>query len=172
MRKFILKNRVVILIVVALFYIGSFGLIYLIFTADKQNEDNTTAYRATVSDVEIISDQSSLIYIKEYENALLIPDTIMKQIDVYELEELKNGQSIHFRIANYAVDYVNEVEFLDIVSLSTDEKDIFTLEEYNSYISVAALPAKVLSLAFNALLLVIIILLLRFVILNKRQKLL
>lgn len=161
MRNFILKNRIVILIVVVLFYIGSFGLIYLVFMSDRQNESNTTSYTATVSSVDIINDQSSLIYIKEYENALLVMDVIMENIDVSELECLNSGQQIYFRIENYEVDYVNEVEFVEIVSLSTDEKDIFTLDDYNSYMSRAALPAKIASIVFNILLLIIIVLLLR-----------
>ncbi len=128
--------KVFILIISIVFFIGSIGLLIIMSQAYKQSEDTTTYYSATVSYINVTDTGESTyaeIYTEEYETVLEILPNICKNINMDDVKNLKIGQRIFFRIQNIKSNQMNEVFFVDIVSLRTESKDIFSLDEYNSY---------------------------------------
>lgn len=149
------KFTVIILIFSILFLIGTVGIIGFMMQIDKQTENTTTCYSATVSNVQVTNTEKHLyveIQLNEYNSNLQISTNISKNINIEDINGLKKGQKIFFRIENIKVDQINHVEFVDIVSLKTENKDIFTLDDYNKYMKQSAYPAKIagiiVSLAF------------------------
>ncbi len=145
-----LNIKIVILVISILFFIGMIGLMIFMSQIDKQTEDTTTYYAATVTEIWINRIENSIyaeIHTKEYDSALQISTNITKNINMNDVKDLKNGQKIFFRIENIKSDQMNKVDFINIVSLKTETKDIFSLEDYNRYISNSAYPARIASVA-------------------------
>ena len=153
-----LNIKIVILVISILFFIGAIGLMVFMSQIDKQTEDTTTHYTATVTETWINSIGNSIyaeIHTKEYTNALQISTNISKNINMNDVKDLKSGQKIFFRIENIKSDQMNQVDFINIVSLKTETKDIFSLEDYNRYICNAVYPARIASVALVLLFLFI-----------------
>lgn len=143
------KIMLVIMIVSMLLFVVTIGLIISMSKIDKQNEDTTSLFTATVSGIDIsdIGEKiSAKIHIKEYKTSLQISTNISKYIEMDDVRDLKNGQTIFFRIENIKVEQMNIVEFINIVSLKTNTKDIFSLDEYNKYIYNSAHPTRIASI--------------------------
>lgn len=116
---------------------------------DKLNENNTTLFTATVNRVDVIDSGDGIfakIYVNEYDTCLQISTNICKYIEIDDICKLKNGQTIFFRIENIKVEQMNIVEFINVVSLKTNTKDIFSLDEYNKYIYNSAQPTRIASI--------------------------
>lgn len=114
----------------------------------KQTEETTSLYTATVQEV-YISGAGNRAYteirVKEYDTLLYISANLCKSIEIVDIKELKEGDIIFFRIEDIKVEHLDNAEFVDIVSLKTEEKNILTLEDYNEYMYNAALPARITS---------------------------
>lgn len=145
------KSKIIsiIMIVSMLFFIATIGLTISMSKIDKQTENTTKFYTATVNSVDIVDTGGSVfaeIHTKEYDNSWHISTNISKNIKMDDVRNLRNGQTIYFRIENKKVEQINEVEFINITSLKTDTKNIFSLEDYNEYIRNSAYPAKTASI--------------------------
>ncbi len=150
-----LKIKIVIMIVSLLFFVATIGLIVSMSKIDKQTEDTTTFYTATVIDVEVTDTGENIfaeIHTKEYNTSLHISTNISKKIRMDDVKNLSNGQTIFFGIENIKVQQMNKVEFVNITSLKTDTKDILSLEEYNRCIYNSAYPARIASIIMASLL--------------------
>ena len=129
------------------------ALMIFISKIDKQSNATTTVYVATVSDVKVVDNGKNVfaeIYINEYSNHLYVSTNVAKRIDLDSIRDL-NGQIIFFGIENTKVPQMNEVDFVDIVSLKTETKEIFSLEKYNECINKATQPARITALLFASL---------------------
>ena len=146
------KTKMIILL---LFFAVMIGLIISMSKIDKQTEDTTTLYTATVIDVDVTNtgkNNFAEIHTKEYSTSLYISTNISKYIKMDDVKNLRNGQTIFFRIENIKIRQMNNVEYVDITSLKTDTKEIFSLEEYNKYIYNSAYPARIISIVMALLL--------------------
>lgn len=155
------KTKIVVWIVSMLFCVGTIGLLISMINVDKQSESITTFLSATVDAIKI-TDTGSKIYVeihtKEYHAVLLISTIITQNIDLNDIHNLHNGQKIFFRVENSKIgqmnntaDQTNNVNLINIVSLQTETKDIFSIEEYNQYIKIAAYPARMAGVAMALL---------------------
>ena len=148
------KIKITVMIISLLLFVATIGLTISMSKIDKQTEDTTTLYTATVTDVNITNTQKNIfieINTKEYNTALHISTNISKNIEIEDVKKLKNGQTIFFRIENTQVHQINEIEFVNITSLKTNTKDILSLEEYNKCIYNAARPARIASIVMASL---------------------
>lgn len=94
-------------------------------TVSDYSETNTTEFAATVKDVE-----GDILYTKEYGAELyLLADS--EYIDWDEFRSLQSGQNVYFRIENVWLKQFETMDFCHIVSLRTDEKEIFSLDMAN-----------------------------------------
>lgn len=92
----------------------------------------------------IQSDEMYLeIKIKEFNTMLYISPNICAEIEPDNLNLLEKDQEIFFRIENIWKEEFEEISFVKIVSLRTLEKDVFSLEDYNQWISSDANIAKI-----------------------------
>ena len=111
---------------------------------DKQTTDTTTEFIATVRYVKINNSmQQAEIYTDEFDAFLFIAPNIGEHINLHDVENLKSGQKICFRIENMYISDMHEAIFLAITELKTDTQDIFTLEKYNEYMYSSANPARI-----------------------------
>ena len=148
------KIRIVFSIVFLFLFCATIGLIISMSQIDQQTEKTTTACRATISHIEINDTGKEMfveIHTEEYRSSLLISTNVSKNIKMKEIGELKKGQTISFRMENKNAEQIDKVEFLGIVSLETDKKCIFSLEDYNKYIQESAYPARMASVAMSVI---------------------
>ena len=144
-----MKKPKIIVIIFILLFVATVGVIISMSDIDKQTEEETTFYTATVMNVDV-ADTGKNIFVKirtqEFQTYLYISTNIGKSISIEEVRNLKNGQTIFFGIENKYVQQMNKVEFVSITSLKTETKDIFSLEEYNKYIKNSAYPVRIASI--------------------------
>lgn len=148
------KIIIVIMIVSLLLFVATIGLIISMSEIDKQTEDTTTFYTATVISVDVTNTGENIfaeIHTKEYNTSLHISTNISKNIRMDDVRNLRNGQTIFFGIENIKIGQMNKAEFVNITSLKTDTKDIFSLEEYNKCIHNSAYPTRIASIVMASL---------------------
>lgn len=136
------------------FFIGLIGLLLITRNIDQQTEKTTTLYTATVTGVEVTkigNDISAEISVKEYSNNLLISESICKKINIDDVQHLETGQIIYFRIENFMVQHLNNAAFVNIASLKTDAKDIFSLADYNQYVHASSYPGRISTIVAAAI---------------------
>jgi hypothetical protein len=122
------------------------GVLFTMRTVDKKTETNTTELMGTIAKVENIDTGESLyieIYTTEYKCALYISSRVSKAIDKDDINDLKKGQTIFFRVENNNLEDFDTRNFSNIVSLKTTEKEILSLSSYNEYAQNAAFPARI-----------------------------
>ena len=134
-----MRRRKAILFVLCfslLLLIGMTANIFTINSIEEVTETNTTAFMATVSSKTSSDDKATvernIIYTEEYYDKIRM-DSIYKNLDVSDLESILPGQIVYFRIMNAWLDQFEEMDFVYIVSLKTEEKEIVTLSCYNEY---------------------------------------
>jgi hypothetical protein len=143
------KLTVTILIFSMLFFLGTVGIMISMTPIDKQTEDTTTDYSATVSNIQITDTGKSTyvaIQTKEYDSALQISTNISDKLNMDDVRRLQEDQKIFFRIENTKAGQMNTAQAVHIVSLQTEQTDIFTLDDYNAYMKQAAYPARIASM--------------------------
>jgi len=151
----------IILIISIVFLFGTVGIMVSMMQIDKQTESNTTEYSATVSKVQVTDTGKSSyieIQIEEYKSHLQISTNVSKNINIDDISNFHSGQRIFFRIKNIENNQMNNVEFVNIVSLKTEDKDIFTMDDYNHYIRKSAYPARIASIIISLLLMSVAVL--------------
>lgn len=141
-----IKINIVITVISIFFLVATVVLMSLIVKSYKLNEDSTTAFTATVSDV-VITDTGTIdIYTKEHKSYLLITTNISNNIEIDNIASLKNGQQIFFRVENAQAELMDQenVAFVSIASLSTDTDNLFSLTEYNEYMRISSYPPRII----------------------------
>lgn len=143
-------KRIILTLVAISYAIVSFGFVIISFfvsRVDKQSENTTKCYVATVSEVQIKDNgkgRSVKIVTNEYRNDLIIVySSVCTDNVVDDINSLQHGQKIYFRIENYYDELMNHGEIMPIVSLETETHSIFSLDEYNELIKETVYPTKV-----------------------------
>lgn len=140
-----------------LFALGMIGVLCFMNGIHKLNEKNTVEYKGTFSKIEATDTGKNIyimIYADEYTNALLV-SADEEFFDSNRIYELEKGEGIIFRIEDYKKDLLNQekVAFVNIVELRTETEAIFTLYDYNQYISADAKNARIAGVVVTAILL-------------------
>ncbi len=115
---------------------------------DKLTEKETKEFIATITDIKITNtgkNFSAEIYTKEYDSFLYVSNSVCNRIGIDTINALKAEERIFFRVENINSTQINKVDFINVVSLRTDKKSIFTLEEYNEFMHISAKPARIAS---------------------------
>lgn len=171
-RRVMRKVLLIILVCSVFFFLVTIGIFISMFQIDKQTEDITIEYSATVRRIHInnsVKNKWVQIETEEYDSSLYISVNISKNIDIRKIESLKQGEKIFFRIVDTKAEQLNSVDFVDIVSLKTETNDIFTLEDYNHFMRVSARLARIANIIVALILLVVSVLC--FVLIKHRQNL-
>ncbi len=143
------KRKIFLLIFSLLFFIGTLSVHLLLFQVDKKTAQNTTEYVATVTKISIndmVSDVYAEIFTQEYDNSFFISSNIAKHINLEDLKNIQSGDKVYVRIENDQVNLFDRVEFISIVSLTAANKQIYSLTNYNDYMTIAAKPARIISI--------------------------
>ena len=152
------KRSLTILIMSTVLLIGTIGIFIYMSNIDNLSEDNITYYSATVESTRI-ENIGEKVYVaiqtKEYATVLHISQNIGKELDMDDVYNLKNGQTVLFRVENTKTYLMDNADIIDIVSLQTESNTIFSLEDYNKYIHISAQPARTLSIVVAFLFLIL-----------------
>lgn len=132
------KYKIILTIVFSVeFLIFSFLLSFACGMLFRHTEETTSEYKATVSYVQVTGsgdNQSIRIFTREYSSALtILLKTTEGRFNTVAVRSLQNGDTIQFRVSSFMESWLNTGGFTEIVSLETDEKVIFSLDEYNAY---------------------------------------
>lgn len=141
-RKQIMKRKILMLVSILclIFSIGTYANVIFGDSADEQTEKTTTELTATIEEVETLDTEEIWIYTNEYDTKFVISSGLSELID---LDDLQIDQTIYFRIENIWLYELYESIFLQIVSLETSEKEIFSLMDYNECIHKSVISANV-----------------------------
>ncbi len=151
------NTKLILSVIFSIFFVGVLGVLISMNRLDNQTEDNTAEYKATISSIEIteFSKYHQIkIFTNEYDSYLLTTADISGEyIDVEKIKSLQRDEDIIFRIEKSKVNQFDNVQFINIVSLKTDDKTIFSLNNYNNYMSISSKPAKIAGVVVAMLLL-------------------
>lgn len=153
------KIITVIGIISLLIFGGIIANIFIMNTKQNLSETNTTEFLGTVKNVATTgtgSDEYGVLCTMEYEAKLYIYH-INDFIDTSEFINLQPGQLIYFRIENAWLDTFDEINFVNIVSLRTNEKDLISLNNYIKFMDKQQRNAIVISIVTAILFLLIFI---------------
>lgn len=147
----VIKRKLLIFfsILFLFFFFGMISLIIMMNNSEKPSEKNTTEFTATVIYVEMGgtgAEKYGVIYTEEYSSTKLNIFNIKRIGDTNDLQNLQTGQTVFFRINNVWLDQFEEMEFVDIISLRTEEKEIFSLSNYEEYISQQRFAATIVGI--------------------------
>ncbi len=122
------------------------------------SEENTTEYAATFISITITDSDDDYecrsIYTKEYGDKLAI--TYMKgDVNIADIDSLKAGQTIFFRIENVWADQFGEMPSFGILSLRTEEREIFSLSSSAKYQEQQFFRVKMTAVGFIPILLLL-----------------
>ena len=153
------KIITVIGIISLLIFGGIIANIFIMNTKQNLSETNTTEFLGTVKNVATTGtggDEYGVLCTMEYEAKLYIYH-INDFIDTSEFINLQQGQLIYFRIENAWLDTFDEINFVNIVSLRTNEKDLISLNNYIKFMDKQQRNAIVISIVTAILFLLIFI---------------
>lgn len=138
-------NKIAV-IIFSLIFVVSTGLLISMGGIDRQSEDNTVLFTATVKNTEIMDTGENIsveINTKEFKAGLYLQQSICNEMGVEDIEALKIGEKISFRVEKAKAEQLDKAEFVNIAALKTEMKVILSLEDYNGYMRDAAYPARV-----------------------------
>ena len=125
------KTTVVFLILSLIVFFGCLANIIVVNAIEIPSEENTTEFSATVKSVEMIEEgayESWGIYLEEYYGPLTV-STRRGVIDMDDLNSMKPGQIVFFRIENVWLKNFEEQPFHTVVSLRTEDREIASLSD-------------------------------------------
>lgn len=138
------KGIKLLLILCLIFFFGMIGLLLIIHDIDKQNEDNTIELAAIVESTQI-TNANNHVYVEillEGNKYLLIQNSIGEKINVDNIESLQKGEMVYFRIEkNMEKQY--KAGIVNILSLRTEKNEIFSLNDYNTFIHETVFQARI-----------------------------
>lgn len=139
------KLTVFALILSIILLFGNIGNIIMMNITESHSEKNTTEFVATVMRVEIVGEgtyKRCIIHSEEYGDKL---DTynIRGIVDMSNFTSLNSNQTIYFRTKNSWVNQFEEMSFIPIVSLRTEEKEIVSLSSYNEFMAPSLYSATI-----------------------------
>lgn len=101
---------------------------------ERISVSNSTEFKGTVVSTKIGEDNNDLlgeIQIEELDTVLCV--NWIKTMDVTEIfSELRDGETIYYRIENGWLKKLDSMQFVYIVSLKTENENIFSIDDYNS----------------------------------------
>ena len=159
-------------IVLLIFAILSFLMVFMFPFDGYCSESNTTEFTATVSNINIDEGHGAfIIHIEEYAAELWVFGFAI--IDFNEISMLRAGQTIIFRTRHAPLENpknAGELTIHFLRALRTQDKEIVTLESYNSFIKEGDRGIKITFGVFGSITLLIAITLLVIVFMQGKGK--
>jgi predicted permease len=147
------KVTVALIIFIILFLMTVFiGFIVPLFF-EKLTESNTIELTATVDNIEIIKIQNKYHYIintSEYGKKLMVRNS-KEIINIENFNNIKEGQIIIFRIEKQWAEKINEIEFVYIVTLKTEDEEVITFNSINAQHESDILKIRIAAVIFGAI---------------------
>lgn len=104
----------------------------------KKDFENTAELTVTVAGVQIAELKNGIyLGIQPWNTRayLVIPGDVSSNVDLEALRTIRDGDRIFVRVDANKKDYLDTAEFIKIYSLATEDKTIFTVDDYNEWIN-------------------------------------
>ncbi len=137
-------NKIAVIIFLLILVVST-GLLISMGGIDRQSEDNTVLFTATVKSTVFMDTGENIsveINTEEFKAGLYLQQSICNEMGVEDIEALKIGEKISFRVEKAKAEQLDKAEFVNIAALKTEMKVILSLEDYNGYMRDAAYPAR------------------------------
>lgn len=144
-----MKKKKILSAIFLVLSIGMIGILFIMGDDDRQTEQNTEEFVATVFEIRITDlDNGGYvdIFTEEYDTSLFISSELGAKMDISELQK---GEKIAFRIERKKAELLDQVEFIDIVSLESQYKTYISLSDYNAYKKESLMPARIVAVALT-----------------------
>lgn len=144
-----MKTKVFLIVLLFVISLGMMGNIFLIKNVNKQTEETTKEIKATIECINKSFQGDDICFeisVKEFDTKLYISPDVCTKINIDDIYSLQEKQEIFFRIENIWWEEFEESSFVEIVSLKTSEKNIFSLKDYNESISKDTNVAQIMGL--------------------------
>lgn len=154
------KGMKLLLALCSILFFGMMGLLLIINGVDKQNEENTIELAAAVQSTQVTNanDHVRIEISLEGNKQLLIQNSIGEKINVDYIEGIQKGEMVYFRIEkNMEEQY--EAGMVNIVSLRTERDEIFSLNDYNTFIHETVFQARIAGIIAATIFLILALLL-------------
>lgn len=153
------KKAIVAIIIFSFLFVLMLFIGFIVPTFfEGSTESNTIELNATINYIELIENEkenSYNIYTEEYHTSLVFSTKIM--VDQNYIDYLQKGQIIIFRFEQVWAEQFNDMQFIYIVTLRTQDKEIITLDSYNKQFEINKANIKITAIVFSIILLLIII---------------
>lgn len=143
-----MKKRKLIIIPLILSLVIFLAMIVLListYSIDKLKENDITECMATLTDAEIIGSEDNMyltIHTEEYGDKLFVSSGIIKKIDLNDISNLEKGQRISFGVESSMLEELTETGYAAVVCLKTEDKEIFSLSNYNENMHNSMISAR------------------------------
>ena len=122
-------------ILVIVLSIALLTIIVTLFSNKQETSESTDLYEASVVRVEksaSVDGECALIYTHEFTSPLYVGPQVYSKCGNEILERLHSNDKIHFKIHQSLDPAKENLPFIPILELTTDNKVIFSLDEYNA----------------------------------------
>lgn len=123
------KLTIFLLVLFVILFFGMLGNIVAVGNTTREfSEATTTEFAATVVSVRVHGEHV-VIYSEEF-GGRLSTHQIRNLSDISDFTDLKNGQTVFFRIENIWLEQLEEMLFFPIISIRTEEAEIVSLSSF------------------------------------------
>ena len=162
------KQYKILSIVLALFCIVMICLGFTMHSGENPLSEELTCLTATIESVSVTNTGRNThieFHVIEHNASVYVSTNIAEHLDLTYIQNITTGEKISFCIYKSSAHLLTQEEtFVNAVSLSVGNDDLFNLDDYRSNMKTAAFPAKIL----NAL--IIILSLIAFVYLFNKSR--
>ena len=137
--------------------VGMFGNLYFVEQGLHLTEENTLAYTATVTEIATRSTADDMcieIVTEEYGSALILALSASEQNGQDFLADISVGDVIIFRIQKELKESLESKHLAIAVSLSTAQREYYSLEMYNAEMQKNAVPVKITGVVLGGIALI------------------
>lgn len=160
-------KQYIVKVILLMLLISNIGIMLLLYLGQAVKETNTISYYGTIKSVNVTELNNGIdirIYTNEYNGPVFVSSSITKYIDINELKELEKKEYIYFKVDRNKYNPEDSL-FVEAVELATEEKSIFTLEDYNLMKEKSLLFLKIIIAIYT-----VIIVYVAYKLFSKKQK--
>ena len=120
-------NKIAV-IIFSLILVVSTGLLISMGGIDRQSEDNTVLFTATVKSTVIMDTGENIsveINTEEFKAGLYLQQSICNEMGVEDIEALKIGEKISFRVEKAKAEQLDKAEFVNIAAAENGDEGDF-----------------------------------------------
>ena len=142
-----MNKRKILIFLFSFLFVSILGLFVSINLSHNIKAKDTTEIVCTVEHKTIVLNGDSAtvnIFVSEYDGFLHILSNVCKNINMDDIRSINTGDTIVCQIESKMVKQLNDKKgFCSILALKIENNDIFSLNDYNVFLSNDSYPTKI-----------------------------